>query len=80
MTIMAGHNDLKYAVYFNKNNPHITTHKIRCSHVDKHDRDHQYNQGGWGYFAEKYAAEQFTKAICQHKEIESNSCQHCGGL
>ena len=77
---MAGHNDLKYAVYFNKNNPHIKTHKISCSDVDKRGIGHKYNQGGWGYFAEKYAAEQFMKAISKHIEIESNSCQHCGGL
>ena len=77
---MAGHNDLKYAVYFNKMNLHITTHKIGCSHVDKHNRDHKYGQGGWGYFAEKHAAEQFARAISKHVGTESNPCQHCGGL
>lgn len=77
---MVGHNDLKYAVYFNIHNLHVTTHKIGCPHVDKHHRDHKYDQGGWGYFAEKFAARQFAEAISKHVEIESSPCQTCDGL
>lgn len=77
---MVGHDDLKYAVYFNKMNPHITTHVMGCSHVDKHNTGHKYDQGGWAYFAEKYATGQFVEAISKHLDLESNPCGHCGGL
>ena len=77
---MVGYKNIKYAVYFNKPNLHVTTHKITCSHVDKHNAGHKYNQGGWAYLAEKYAAEQFAEAISKHIRIESNPCKSCGGL
>ena len=77
---MAGRENIKYAVYFNTHNPRVRTHKITCVHVDKHGTDHNSNQGGWAYLAEKYAAEQFAEAISKHIRIESNPCKSCGGL
>ena len=78
--MMAGYGELKHAVYFNTVNAHITTHTIRCSHVDKNDGSHSNKQGGWGYFAEKYAAEQFAKAISNHLGLPANPCGHCKGF
>ena len=77
---MAGRKNIKYAVYFNTHDPHVTTHKITCFHVDIHDTDHNYKQGGWAYLAEKHAAEQFADAISKHVGIESKPCKSCGGL
>ena len=77
---MAGHKNIKYAVYFNKPNLRVRTHKITCSHVDKHNTGHKYNQGGWAYLAEKYAAEQFADAISKHIGAKSNPCKDCDGL
>lgn len=77
---MAGHNDLKYTTYFNKRRSRIITHVMECSDVDKHNTGHKYDQGGWAYFAEEYAAGQFVEAISKHLDLESNPCKHCGGL
>lgn len=74
---MEEYDKYKYAVYFNIANPHAIIHMIGCSHVNKHKTGHAHDQGGWGYFAEKYATEQFARAISRLKDIQLRTCKSC---
>ena len=74
---MIGYDECRYAVYFNTANPHVTIHMIDCKHVNKNKTGHAHNQGGWGYFAEEFAAEQFARAISRLKDIPLRRCKFC---
>ena len=76
---MERYENLKFAVYFNKNNLHITIHKIPSTHkLDPHRGIHKYNQGSWGYFATKREALEFSKYVSKGRELpEMKHCTKC---
>lgn len=76
---MAGYDECRYAVYFNTVNKHVTVHRIDCGYVDMHNRGHANKQGGWGYFAEEFASEQFAEAISKLRNLPLKSCGPCTG-
>ncbi len=61
---MERHLRVKYAVYYNIMNPHVTIHKIPAEHeLYKKDGYHEKEQGGWGYFVEEYEAKYFADGV-----------------
>lgn len=69
----------KFAVYFNKHNPHVTIHQIGMCPLEMHGgKSVDQNQSGWGYFVNERAAELFAKGIRQLKNIkELKYCKRC---
>ena len=75
---MLRYDECAYAVYFNTTHKHVTIHKIPCNHIAKNGGRHPNKNGGWGYFSEEFAAEQFAEAISKVKDLPlPNSCAFC---
>lgn len=69
---------VKFAIYYNKPNPHVFIHKIGGCACERYGGDHEEERGGWGYFVEEYEAKLFAVAIGKLKNIqEVRKCKDC---
>jgi len=76
---MKRYEQCKFAVYFNTHKPHVIIHTIPSPHVlDPNDGIHQHEQGGWGYFVNKFETKSFAEAIHKLKELpKPQYCKKC---
>ena len=79
---MAAYEKIKYAVYFNTHNKHVTIHKIPTPHILKiHGGEHSNEQGGYGYFVTRFEVESFANAISQSKNLpKPQYCKKCNSV
>lgn len=73
-------NDVSYAVYFNKWNPHVRIHKVGCcNHVGKNaDPESHGEMGGWKFFENEAEALEYAKAMAEMiNTYDVGDCVHC---
>jgi len=69
----------KFAVFFDKPNPHVIIHEIGMCPLEMHGGESvDDEQSGWGYFVNEREAQLFADGICKSKDIpEPTNCGHC---
>ena len=70
---------IKYAVYYNINNKIIRIHKIPSPHkLQIRGGNHEYRQGGWGFFVYRGEANKFAKGISRMiKNFNDDNLTYC---
>ena len=75
---MARFEQCRFAVYFDKPNPHVMIHRIGSHMLEVHGGDHIDEESGWGYFVEEHEAKSFAEGISKSRNIPNLSyCKKC---
>ncbi len=70
--------NIRFAVYYNNPRGRVVIHRIGCNAIELHGGEHNYDQGGWGYFVEERVARLFAEAMSKaHDRLNVKNCERC---